>query len=241
VTQARGFFGRALRLDPSNVDALIGAAMGNVQVAVSYAVDDRGALLAEAEAMLTKALSQSPRNAWAHYLMGRVKVQTNGGAEAIAEYERALVLNPNLASAHAAIGFAKMANGHVEETETNELEALRVSPRDTDAYLWVMYIAQAKLYLGAVEEAVDKFRQSIEINRNYPTVHFYLAASLTELGRIDDARTEAQTGLALNPNFTIRRYQAGAQSDNPVFLKGRERVIEGMRKAGVPEGEKSTN
>ena len=27
-----------------------------------------------------------------------------------------------------------------------------------------------------------------------------------------------------------------AQSDNPVFLKGRERIIEDMRKAGVPEG-----
>jgi hypothetical protein len=42
--------------------------------------------------------------------------------------------------------------------------------------------------------------------------------------------------LALNPGFTIRRYRAGAQSDNPVFLKGRERIIEDMRKAGVPEG-----
>jgi hypothetical protein len=40
---------------------------------------------------------------------------------------------------------------------------------------------------------------------------------------------------ALNPNFTLLRYRAGAQTDNPVFLKGRERIIEDMRKAGVPE------
>jgi hypothetical protein len=26
------------------------------------------------------------------------------------------------------------------------------------------------------------------------------------------------------------------QSDNPAFLKGRERIIEDMRKAGVPKG-----
>ena len=38
------------------------------------------------------------------------------------------------------------------------------------------------------------------------------------------------------PNFTLRRYREGAQSDNPVFLKGRERIIEDMRKAGAPEG-----
>ena len=47
---------------------------------------------------------------------------------------------------------------------------------------------------------------------------------------------KSQAGLALNPGFTIRRYRAGAQSDNPLFLKRRERMIEDMRKAGVPEG-----
>ena len=63
-----------------------------------------------------------------------------------------------------------------------------------------------------------------------------MAAALVELGRLDEARAEAQAGLVLNPGFTIRRYRDGATSDNPVYLKGRERIIEDMRKAGVPEG-----
>ena len=63
-----------------------------------------------------------------------------------------------------------------------------------------------------------------------------MAAALVELGRLDEARAEVQAGLALNPSFTITRYRAGAQSDNPVFLKGRARIIEDMRKAGAPEG-----
>jgi hypothetical protein len=29
---------------------------------------------------------------------------------------------------------------------------------------------------------------------------------------------------------------AGAQSDNPTFLKQRERIIEALRAAGIPEG-----
>jgi hypothetical protein len=53
--------------------------------------------------------------------------------------------------------------------------------------------------------------------------------------RLDEARAEVQAGLGLNPGFTVRRYRAGAQSDNPVFPKGRERIIEDMRKAGVSE------
>jgi hypothetical protein len=63
-----------------------------------------------------------------------------------------------------------------------------------------------------------------------------MAATLVALGRLDEARAEVQAGLALNPGFTLRRYREGAQSDNSVFLKGRERIIENMRKAGVPEG-----
>jgi len=62
------------------------------------------------------------------------------------------------------------------------------------------------------------------------------AAALEELGRPDEARAEIQAALALDPKFTIRRFRAGAQSDNPVFLKQRERAMEGMRKAGAPEG-----
>jgi TolB-like protein/class 3 adenylate cyclase/Tfp pilus assembly protein PilF len=236
VDRARGSFKRALALDPDNLDAAVGLAAADVQGATGYYADDKAGRLASVEANLNRVLSQSPNNALAHYLMGRVEVQTKREAQGIAECERALALNPNLASAHALIGLAKLFDGHPEETESHELEALRVSPRDTEADVWVAYIALAKLYLGAYEEALDLYRRAKELNPNYPTGRFNMATVLVELGRFDEARAEVQAGLALNPGFTIRRYRAGAQSDNPVFLKGRERIIEDMRKAGVPEG-----
>ena len=86
-----------------------------------------------------------------------------------------------------------------EETESHELEALRVSPHDTEANVWVAYIALAKLHLGAYQEALDLYRRSNELNPNYATGRFNLAATLVELGRLDEARAEAQAGLALNP------------------------------------------
>ena len=92
-------------------------------------------------------------------MLGRVVVQTKRGAQGIAESERALALNPNLASAHALIGLAKLFDGHPEETESHELEALRVSPHDTEADVWVAYIALAKLYLGDYEEALSLYRR----------------------------------------------------------------------------------
>ena len=92
------------------------------------------------------------------------------------------------------------------------------------------------MFLGKDEEAVTQLRRSIEINRNFQPAHFYLAAALAGLGRLDEARTAAKEGLSFDPTFTIRRYRGDAPSDNPVFLAGRERIYEMMRKVGVPEG-----
>jgi tetratricopeptide (TPR) repeat protein len=99
-----------------------------------------------------------------------------------------------------------------------------------------MFLGLAKLQLTEDAEAVSWFRRSIEANRNYPLAHFYLAAALTLLGSLDEARAAARAGLALDPSFTIRRFRDGASSDNPTYLAARERIYQGLRMAGVPEG-----
>ena len=90
--------------------------------------------------------------------------------------------------------------------------------------------------MGKDNEAVSQLRHAIEINRNFQPAHFYLAAALAGLGRLDEARAAAMEGLAMDPTFTIRRYRGDAPSDSPVFLAGRQRVYEMMRKVGLPEG-----
>ena len=68
-------------------------------------------------------------------------------------------------------------------------------------------------------------------------MHFFLAATLANLGKLEEARAKTQAGLALDPIFTIRRFRLdGRESDNPVFLMQLERLTDSMRKAGVPEG-----
>jgi TolB-like protein/class 3 adenylate cyclase/Flp pilus assembly protein TadD len=235
LSQARDFFERALALDPSNIDALVGTARVDALMAAAYMTDDRAARFAAAEATLTKVLSLAPNDAWAHFWMGVVKDQTNRTAEGIAEVQRALALDPNLAAAHGEMGNAKIFTGQAEETEAQENEALRLSPRDNFAFVWMLLAGAAKVHLGANEEAVEWLRRSIEVNRNLPMAHFFLAAALGNLGKLDEARAETQAGLALNPNFSVHGFRVGAESNNPIFLTQRERLLEGLRKAGVPE------
>ena len=235
LTRARGFFERALALDPGNIDALVGTALVDYVRCAANLADNRAALLAAAEAVLTKALSLAPEHALAHLCMGRVQIQTGRAAQGIAECERALAVDRNLAGAHAVIGVAKPLIGRGEENEADIHEALRLSPHDTNAHVWMAVAGFAKLLLSRDEEAVAWLRRAIETNRNYPPAHFWLAAALAHLGQLDEARAATQAGLALNPTFTISRSRPGASSDNPTYLVQAKRLSDGLRKAGVPE------
>ena len=236
LSQARGYFERALARDPGNVEALLGAAWTDAMRGTVFLGDDRAQRLAAAETAATKILSLAPNHAFAHFVLGYVQIFTNRVTQGIAEAERALALDRNLANAHAFIGAGKTFAGRAEETEAHVQEALRLSPRDSFAYQWMASVAATKLNLGADAEAAQWARRAIEANRNFPLAHFWLAAALAQLGRLDEARQAVQPGLALAPGFTIARYRAGVQSDHPTYLAQRERIIEGMRKAGVPEG-----
>jgi TolB-like protein/class 3 adenylate cyclase len=236
LTQARGFFERALAIDPRSVRALVGMANIDMTMGVDLLTDERAALLSAAETNAIKALSLAPDYALAHLILALVCIVTNRAGQGIAECEQALALNRNLAYAHGAIGLAKLYMGRPAETEGHVLEAFRLSPRDISAYRLMRVVGVAKLQLGADSEAVGWLRRSIEAKRNHPLAHFALAAALGLLGALDEARTAAKAGLALNAGFTIRRLRAAKISDNPIYLAGQERVCEGMRIAGVPEG-----
>lgn len=168
-------------------------------------------------------------------LLGFVQISTNRAAQGIAECEQALSLDRNLAGAHGWIGIAKVYMGRAEETEAHIQEALRLSPPIPELFGGCILSGSRKC-TSTPTLMVVWLRRGVELNRNYAIGHFRLAAALTRLGHLDQARAAAQAGLTLDPNFTIRRFHSYAASDNPTYLAGRERACNGMRMAEVPEG-----
>jgi tetratricopeptide (TPR) repeat protein len=235
LDEARSHFDRALDLDPGNVDSLVQRAWVDVLFVFNWFADDRAKRLRSAESDLGMALKLGPERADAHCVRGALRMASNRAALGIAECERALAIDRNFASAHMWIGLAKYFAGRNEETEPHILEALRISPRDTQANVWAFIVAFAKLGSGCDEEAVLWLRRSIELNANAQTPYFLLAAALARLGHIDERREAARAGLELNPGFTIARLRSQTFSDNPIYLAGRERIYDGLRKAGLPE------
>lgn len=237
LSQARKLFEQALCLDAGNVEAIVGTAFVDAMRGTSMLSGDRAARLKAAETSLAKVLAHTPNHALAHCLLGVVQIFTKRAAQGIAECERALDLDRNLATAYAWIGLGKCYLGRAEETEAYIMEAFRLSPRDNRAFTWMNTAGVAQSYLAADEAAVHWFKRSLETIRNVaPFVHFYLAAALAHLERIEEARASVQAGLTLDPNFTLAHFHASSPTDNPTCLAQRARIAEGMRKAGLREG-----
>ena len=168
--------------------------------------------------------------------LGVAYILTDRAAQGIAECEQALALDRNLTDAHAFIGWGKLYLGRAAETEGHILEAFRLSPRDIFAFRWMTFVGVAKLLLGADAEAVAWLRRSIEANRNFPWRIFILPLVWRCLVRWTRRGLQCKRDLRSIRTLPSRRFRAGAASSNPTFLAERERIIEGMGLAGVPEG-----
>lgn len=149
--------------------------------------------------------------------------------------ERALELNPGNAMAMFMRARALIGLGRPQEALAQLEQAKRKSPRDP--ILPGMYAASgvAHLHLGDDSAAVAALQHAVRMMPQDPTMHLFLAAAFGAGGRIDEARTEMAQFQRLRPGFTLSRWRATEVSKWPAYLEQRQRLYEGLRRAGMPE------
>jgi len=86
----------------------------------------------------------------------------------------------------------------------------------------------------ARDEAILWLRRSIEAAPGIGVNRYALAASLALAGRDQDARATAAEYRRQQPAMSIERLRALPYSDHPRYLAWRERLYDGLRKAGQP-------
>jgi TolB-like protein/tetratricopeptide (TPR) repeat protein len=229
-------FDAALQLDRRNVEALVGLAFFHGNDLRTFASTNRDEQLRIAQTAIAEALTLAPGNALAHFVHANLLHISGATGRSLRELEFAITLDRNLAWAHADAGFMKVLLGRAEEAEADLTNAIRLSPRDPGLDRWHALLGIADLFLGRLESALDRLRKSVEINPNVAMPHFFLAAASALSGHAAEAREARNTGLRLDPNFTVARFRNERRSENPTFLAQRERIYEGLGLAGVPEG-----
>jgi tetratricopeptide (TPR) repeat protein len=102
-------------------------------------------------------------------------------------------------------------------------------------YFWLFEnpISIAYLMKGMYQEAAEVAGRVVENTPAYGNGYKPLIAALGHLGRRDDAKKHVKKLLAIEPNFTVKKFGAVYP-----FKKDEDRLhyMEGLRRAGVPEG-----
>jgi adenylate cyclase len=235
LEQSRSLFEQALHIDPGLSTALVGLSR-TLATEVNYRWSAAPAeALARADDLVSRVLSASPNNAMAHFVKG--EILRAGGKDfesAIGEYEAAIAINPSLAPAYAQLGHAKIRAGRAEEAFVPLQTAIHLSPRDPLLNIWYFIICHANTHLGRDDDAIEWCRQSVAIGPFWIS-YVDLASAYAWTGRKDEAQAAVAELLKLMPNYTVDRWAHEGWSSNPVFLAQYQRIIEGLRKAGLPE------
>jgi adenylate cyclase len=233
--EARRLFHEALRLDPRNVDALVGLAQVDAIAIVNRFARDREARSQEAEDAIARALDIDPNYARAHYASALVLRNRFRFEEALAEFDKALQLDPNLAQAYPDRGYTLILMGRFEESIGPVLEGIRRSPRDPSIAAFLMFVGVAHSYMEHAQEALDWFIRAESANANYPAVRYYAAANYVALDQMAQARHELDKYLSLRPGDTLKAMRAAVLSDRAKYLEARNLMYENLLKAGMPE------
>ena len=106
---------------------------------------------------------------------------------------------------------------------------MRMSPVDPRLSTTFARMGLAFIELGRFDEAIVGGKKALRLNPHFLAAHHTvcLASAFAHLGRDAEAREAAARVLELNPAFTISALIAR--------LPKNANLIEGLRKAGLPE------
>jgi adenylate cyclase len=176
-----------------------------------------------------KAVQLDPNLPVAHAQLGMVLSFEGQHEQSIAEFEKAIALNPNFTDWR--FGMTLVRAGE----PARAIQIVETHMRHDPFYVPSVpgNLGIARYMLKQYSEALPALREFTSRNPSESQGHIWLAACLAQLGRLDEARAEAAEALRLDPKYTIDGTQRRlALTKRP---EDAEHLFDGLRRAGLPE------
>jgi adenylate cyclase len=205
----------ALRLDPHNALAL-----GNRASQLLDGVDrgrsaDRAGDLRRAKDDVMTLLAMNADDSFAHGLNAyRLRLEGQP-AQAVAEGERSVALNPSWVVPYFSLCPAYLEAGQPEKAIDCVDKAIRLSPHDPDLYGSLLTRAAALDVLGRDSEALDWVRRSLALAPEFRSAQRREIAILEKLGRDAEAREAYQRYSAIPGGPYFSPCQFYLEADQP--------------------------
>jgi DNA-binding SARP family transcriptional activator len=233
--KAGEYLAEAIRLEPDYAAAHAFYAYWHVFLVGQGWAERPDKALAQAEQLATRAVKLDPQDARALTIAGHVLAFLHHRAqEALQLHERALSLNPNLAMAWALSSFAAAYLGDADDAERRATRYKRLSPLDAHAYFYDNTFVFVHFLRRDYESAVVVAREINQMNPSFSAAAKHYLAVLGHLGYVQEAAVARKRLLALEPGFTVRQFLANSPFERAA---DRDHYAEGLRLAGIPEGD----
>ncbi len=236
--EALNAFERALEIEPSSIDARIGAAtilVSNVGIGSSRSPKQDGA---RAERLLLEAIEQDASSSRAHETLGTLRRIQNRLDEARIEFETAVALDRNNPHALLGLGQTLMFLGRPADGLQDIEKSLRVDPRDPNIAFGHWSLGTCYLLLGQLDKATDLLRRARAEDPRVYFFHLYLSAALGLHGDIDEARAALAEAIRLKPEVNSMARWSAVQPwiGNAALRPLREKTLDvGLHRAGMPD------
>jgi tetratricopeptide (TPR) repeat protein len=220
-------FEQALKLDPGDVDALVGAAFAERNDFTYSGMAEKPGQIAKIEELLANAIRIDPTNARAYIVRGEIYRVTRRTKEAVEAAQTAVRLDPNSAAAYAQLAQDENATpAEYPQAIAHIDQAMMLSPRDTQTGRWHWIKGKTFNYMGRYQDAIREEQSALDSGYLGFNVYEQLAVAYALTGRQSEAEAAIGQARQRNPKFTIKWHRA--RIDDP------EVIYDGMRKAGLP-------
>ncbi len=223
----------AVDLDPHNAAALARLTFAIVTGVLNHWSDDVIGDLHAADLALQDAIRIAPesmmvRGARCHILRAMRQFEA-----AITVCSEAAQSFPDYPFLHKEIGYDRLMLGQFDEALAEFLQADRMAPESRLRWSWEQGIGLIYLMRGQDEKAIDQLsRAALEApNAGHPAA--YLASAYALAGREQEARDALDHYMKLWPKTALNNF--GPMVGTAAFNSKMERVLEGLRLAGLPE------
>ena len=232
AAEARRLFREAITIDPSYA-----LGWGALARATAIAAENgwtnvsRQSGFAEAFDLAREAVRLDGCSGESWYSLGETHLIAEAEwKECLAAFEQALSCNPSHVAAHARLATPLACTGRPAEAVQAAELALRLSPRDPRANVWLSGLSLSHYLLGDYEAAVAAARRSLALRPNWAPVHHSLAASLARLGRRDEAAEVFGRLIRLEPDAMERQEHFVRSISDAV---ARRHLLDGFRLAAA--------
>jgi DNA-binding winged helix-turn-helix (wHTH) protein len=223
----------AVDLDRHNAEALAKLSFAIVTGVLNHWSSDEVADLHAADLALQDALLIAPES------------MSVGGAQcqilrAMRQFEAAIKKCGELAQSfptsaypHKEIGYDKLRMGQPDEALAEFREADRLEPNSRLRWSWRQGIGLAYLMEGQDQKAIEWLARATLEAPNAGSPAAYLASGYALVGREQEAHEALAHYLKLWPNTTLKTFEPSIGT--AAFNSKMQRVLEGLRLAGLPE------